>query len=465
MSLSSPKGGFLHGNDKQGTYPDSYYAATANPHEPLPPLKGEQHCDVCVIGGGYAGLSSALHLAQQGHTVILLEAHRIGWGASGRNGGQVCTGQRLEQDALETMVGSAEARLLWDIAVDGIQMVRDLVEDHGIACDLKSGTLHADHKPHYAEDSKAYVEKLNCEYGYDHIRYVNKAEVEEMVGSTAYYGGMVDMFAGHLHPLNYALGLGAAARKARATLFENSEVQAIEKGSTITIKCADGQVKAKHLIIACNGYIENLVPKVAARVMPMNNYIIATEPLDEGLARELIRDDLGVADSKFVVNYYRLSADKRMLFGGGETYSFKFPDDIKSFVRQPMLEIYPQLEDARIDYGWGGDAGNHGQPHALFCQTRQKYHQCQRIFRSWRGHRDHCRQTGGRPDRRAGKPVRRHGTCANLPFPRRTPSAPRPFGHGDALLQDERQDRYASAALKTRNLFHLKRGQAAPFVV
>ena len=143
------------------------------------------------------------------------------------------------------------------------------------------------------------------------------------------------------------LGLGAAARKAGATLFENSEVQTIEKGSTITIKCADGQVNAKHLIIACNGYIENLVPKVAARVMPMNNYIIATEPLDEGLARELIRDDLGVADSKFVVNYYRLSADKRMLFGGGETYSFKFPDDIKSFVRQPMLADLSSAERMR----------------------------------------------------------------------------------------------------------------------
>ena len=357
MSLSSPKGGFLHGNDKQGTYPESYYAATANPHDPLPSLKGEQQCDVCVIGGGYAGLSSALHLAQQGHKVILLEAHRVGWGASGRNGGQVCTGQRLEQDTLEKMVGTADARLLWDIAVDGIQMVKDLIADHDISCDLKPGTLHADHKPHYAEDSKAYVDKLNCEYGYEHIRYVNKTEVEEMVGSTAYYGGMVDMFAAHLHPLNYALGLGAAARKAGAILFENSEVQAIEKGDTITIKCANGHVKAKHLIIACNGYIESLVPKVAARVMPMNNYIIATEPLDDGLARELIRDDLGVADSKFVINYYRLSADKRMLFGGGETYSFKFPEDIKSFVRQPMLEIYPQLKDARIDYGWGGTLG------------------------------------------------------------------------------------------------------------
>nr|WP_321526644.1 FAD-binding oxidoreductase [uncultured Cohaesibacter sp.] len=357
MSLSSPQGGFLHGNDKQGTYPDSYYAATANPHAPLPSLEGDQTCDVCVIGGGYAGLSSALYLARKGYKVILLEAHRVGWGASGRNGGQVCTGQRLDQDVLEKMVGTEKARMLWDISVDGIQMVRDLIADHHIDCDLKSGTLHVDHKPHYAEDSRAYVEKLNCDYGYEHIRYVDKAEVEEMVGSRAYYGGMVDMFAAHLHPLNYALGLSEAARAAGATLFENSEVQSIEKGTTVSIKCANGQVRASHLILACNGYIENLVPKVAARVMPMNNYILATEPLDEALAKELIRDDFGVADSKFVINYYRLSADRRLLFGGGETYSFKFPEDIKSFVRKPMLEIYPQLKDVRIDYGWGGTLG------------------------------------------------------------------------------------------------------------
>nr|WP_321458336.1 FAD-binding oxidoreductase [uncultured Cohaesibacter sp.] len=357
MSLSSPEGGFLHGNDKQGTYPDSYYTATANPHDSFPSLQGEQLCDVCVIGGGYAGLSSALHLSQQGYKVILLEAHRVGWGASGRNGGQVCTGQRLEQDALEKMVGTAQARLLWNIAVDGIQMVKDLITDHGINCDLKPGTLHVDHKPHYADESKAYVDKLNQEYGYKHIRYVSKADVEEMLGSKAYYGGMVDMFAAHLHPLNYALGLGEVVRKAGTAIFENSEVKSIEKGDTVTIKCTEGHVKAKHLIIACNGYIENLVPKVASRVMPMNNYILATEPLGDDLARELIRDDFGVADSKFVINYYRLSADKRMLFGGGETYSFKFPQDIKSFVRKPMLEIYPQLKDVRIDYGWGGTLG------------------------------------------------------------------------------------------------------------
>ena len=267
MSLSSPKGGFLHGNDKQGTYPDSYYAATANPHAPFPSLEGEHSCDVCVIGGGYAGLSSALHLSQSGLKVILLEAHRVGWGASGRNGGQVCTGQRLEQDTLEKMVGPTQARLLWDIAVDGIQMVKDLIAEHDIACDLKHGTLHVDHKPHYADESKAYVDKLNSEYGYEHIRYADKAEVEQMVGSHAYYGGMVDMFAAHLHPLNYALGLGAAVSKAGTSIFENSEVTSIKKGSTVTVKCASGQVKAKHLVIACNGYIENLVPKVASRVM------------------------------------------------------------------------------------------------------------------------------------------------------------------------------------------------------
>ncbi|WP_096176163.1 FAD-binding oxidoreductase [Cohaesibacter sp. ES.047] len=357
MSLSSPKGGFLHSNDKQGTYPDSYYAATATPHAVLPSLEGDQSCDICIVGGGYAGLSSALHLAQKGYKVIVLEAHRVGWGASGRNGGQVCTGQRLDQDALESMVGKDEARALWDISVDGIQMVRDLIETHNIDCDFKPGTLHVDHKPHYAQESRAYVDKLHAKYGYDRIRYVDQAEAREMVGSNAYYGGMLDDLSGHLHPLNYALGLSTAAQEAGAVIYENSEVASVKRGAKVTVQCARGSVTADHLILACNGYIENLMPKVAARVMPMNNYIIATEPLSEELARELIRDDVGVADSKFVVNYYRLSQDRRLLFGGGETYSFKFPQDIKSFVRQPMLDIYPQLRDVRIDYGWGGTLG------------------------------------------------------------------------------------------------------------
>lgn len=354
MSLS---GSFLHANDKQGTYPPSQYAATANPHAALPQLKGEHACDVCIVGAGYMGLSSALHLAERGYKVILLEAHRVGWGASGRNGGQVGSGQRAEQDELEDMVGKDHAHALWALAEDSKNLVKSLIAKHQIACDLKLGILHADHKKSYVPHSKAYAEKLKSEYDYQHIRFVDGDEIQEMVGTKAYHGGTLDTDAAHLHPLNFALGLSHAAQAAGAEIYENSQVLSIDKGPQVTLKTAEGTITAQHVIMACNGYIETLVPRIAARVMPMNNYIIATEPLSEADAKALIRDDVAVADSKFVINYYRLSADRRMLFGGGESYSFKFPADIKSFVRKPMLEIYPQLKDVRIDYGWGGTLG------------------------------------------------------------------------------------------------------------
>ena len=357
MSLSSPKGGFLHGNDAQGRYPDSWYAATAIEHPELPALEGHESCDVCIIGAGYTGLSSALHLAQMGHRVILLEAHRVGWGASGRNGGQVGTGQRLHQDELERLMGGDDARHLWLVGEAAKGLVKQLVAEHGIDCNLTPGILYADHKRSYTTESRAYVEKLNTDYDYRHIRFVDEEEVREMVGSPAYYGGTLDMDAARIHPLNFALGLSGAVRKAGAKIYENSQVLSVEKGAKVKLTCATGTVTADHVILACNGYIEALMPKVASRVMPLNNYIIATEPLSEDCARALIRDDVAVADSKFVVNYYHLSPDRRMVFGGGESYSFKFPDDIKSFVRRPMLKIYPQLADARIDYGWGGTLG------------------------------------------------------------------------------------------------------------
>ena len=357
MSLNSPKGGFLHGNDRQGQYPDSYYTATANPHPTLPTLRGDVSCDVCVVGAGYMGLSSALHLSEMGYDVVLLEAHRVGWGASGRNGGQVGSGQRVEQDELERMVGTSEAHALWQIGEESKQIVKDLIATHDIACDLKPGVLHADHKKSYVPHSRALAEKLQDDYGYDHIRFIDGDEIREMVGSPAYYGGTLDMDAAHVHPLNFALGLSLAAQKAGAKIYENSQVLSLEKGPKVKLTCAEGSVTADHVILACNGYIETLEPRIADRVMPMNNYIIATEPLSEDAAKALIRDDVAVADSKFVINYFRLSADKRMLFGGGESYSFKFPSDIKAFVQKPMLEIYPQLRDVRIDYGWGGTLG------------------------------------------------------------------------------------------------------------
>lgn len=346
----------LTANDRAGRYPESYYAATANATDAFAKLEGDQSCDIVVIGGGFTGVSSALHLAERGYDVILLEAHRVGWGASGRNGGQVGSGQRREQDELEKMVGRADARKLWDIAEESKDIVKALIAKHDIKCDWKPGILHADHRARFVEDTHTYAEKLQTEYGYENIRSVDRAEMRDMLGTEFYHGGSLDMGAGHIHPLNFALGLADAARAAGARIFEGAVVAGYEsQGGKVTVKTADGAVvSANKLILGCNGYLDALEDRVAKRVMPINNFVIATEPLGDDLARELIRDDVAVADSKFVINYYRLSADKRMLFGGGETYGYTFPRDIKAFVSPHMLEVYPQLKDIKIDYGWGG---------------------------------------------------------------------------------------------------------------
>lgn len=346
----------LTANDTQGSYPASYYAATANTIAPFDTVNGQQSCDIVVVGGGFTGLSSALHLAERGFDVILLEAHRVGWGASGRNGGQVGSGQRREQDDLEKMVGRDDAKKLWDIAEQSKDIVKSLIAKHDIKCDWKPGILHADHRARFVPETHAYTEKLQRDYGYDQIRNVSRDEMREMVGSAFYHGGSLDMGAGHIHPLNFAIGLADAARAAGARIFENAVVTSYENQSgKVTVKTSNGAiVNANKMILGCNGYLDALEDRVAKRVMPINNFIIATEPLSDDLARDLIRDDVAVADSKFVINYYRLSADKRMLFGGGETYGYRFPKDIKSFVSPYMLEVYPQLKDVKIDYGWGG---------------------------------------------------------------------------------------------------------------
>ncbi|KZM51474.1 FAD-binding oxidoreductase [Labrenzia sp. OB1] len=346
----------LTANDAPGRHAPSYYAATANWTTSHPPLHGPQSCDVCVVGGGYTGLSAALHLAAHGLNVILLEANRIGWGASGRNGGQVGSGQRVEQTVLEARHGKAHAKLLWELAEESKALVKRLIATHEIDCDYTPGILHADHRRKFVEDSRDYVEHLHLAYGYEHIRFIDGDEIGEHVGSPRYFGGSLDMGAGHLHPLNFALGLGRAAESAGATLFEETRVTGIEGQGQgrVTVKTEDGEVRADHLILACNGYLGRLERRTAAHVMPINNFIVATEPFSEGEAAEIIRNNVAVADSKFVINYFRLSADRRLLFGGGENYGYRFPEDIRSFVRRPMLEIFPQLEDAAIDYGWGG---------------------------------------------------------------------------------------------------------------
>jgi gamma-glutamylputrescine oxidase len=344
----------LHINDQPGKYPQSWYAASANSSIPSAALDSDESTDVAIIGGGYTGLSAALHLAERGFDVSLLEAHRVGWGASGRNGGQVGTGQRVAQDDLEGLVDPSLARAAWDIAEFAKQLVGTLIDKHNINCAYKAGSIHANHRRRFDRHERTFVDFLNQRYDYADIRYVEPDEMRELVGSNDYSAGTLDVGAGHLHPLNYALGLADAAIRAGAKIYQNSEVTSVTEGEPVTVKTAKGVLKARYLLFACNGYLGGLQPTVARHVMPINNYVIATEPLGESRARQLIRDNVCVADSRFVVNYYRCSADHRMLFGGGESYGYRFPTDIKSFVRKCMLQIYPQLADVKIDYGWGG---------------------------------------------------------------------------------------------------------------
>ncbi len=340
----------LFANDRAGAYPPSYYAATATPLSPCPPLKGARRADICVVGGGYTGLSAALHLAERGYSVLLLEAHRVGFGASGRNGGQVGPGQRIEQDALERMVGRADARRLWDLGLEARDLVQALIARLDIDCGYRPGVLHAEWKAADAPHAHAYAEKLAREYDYAEVEALDREGVQAIVRTRAYQGGTLDHGAGHLHPLAYALGLARGAIAAGVEIFENSLVVDIRPGATTRVQTQSGAVEADHVILAANGYMGGLAPKVAARVMPINNFIIATEPLPEGT---VLMRDVAVADSKFVINYFRLSQDRRLLFGGGESYGYRFPD-ITRTVRKPMLEVFPQLADTAIDYAWGG---------------------------------------------------------------------------------------------------------------
>ncbi len=333
---------------------DSYYAATATGLSEHPRLEGELSCDVCVVGGGFTGLSAALHLAERGYDVALLEAERLGWGASGRNGGQLNSGQRKGQGELERRLGMAVARQLWDLAEEAKATVRERIARHGIACDLKAGVLLAAYKPGDLAWLEAEAERLLRDYGYGQIRAVSRVEVAEMLGSGIYHGGALDSGAGHLHPLNYALGLARAAAEAGARLFEGSRVLATEAGRPTVVRTERGRVRARYLVLACNGYLGGLEPRIAGKIMPINNFMLATAPLGEAGARALIRDDVAVCDTKFVVDYYRLSADRRLLFGGGETYTSRFPRDMKGFVRRYMLRVFPQLAETAIDYAWGG---------------------------------------------------------------------------------------------------------------
>ncbi|GBL58782.1 putative oxidoreductase [Pseudomonas citronellolis] len=358
----------------------SYYAATLNRRIQCPPLAGEEVADVCIIGGGFSGLNTAIELAERGFSVVLLEARKIGWGASGRNGGQLIRGVGHGVEQFEPVVGKDGVRQLKLMGLEAVQIVRQRVEKYGIDCDLTWGYCDLANKAADLEGFREDYEELKS-LGYTHeLRLIPQEEMRSIVGADCYVGGMVDMGSGHLHPLNLALGEAAAAQSLGVRLFEDSQVTHIDYGAEVRVSTAKSSVRAKTLVIGCNAYQNGLNNYLDGKVLPAGSYVIATEPLPADLAHELLPQNMAVCDQRVALDYYRLSADNRLLFGGACHYSGRDPADIAAYMQPKMLKVFPHLADVRIDYQWGGMIGigaNRlpqigrlpGQPNVYFAQA------------------------------------------------------------------------------------------------
>ncbi len=335
-------------------YVPSYYLASAKGIVARPRLDGEIEADVCVVGGGFTGLSTALNLAEKGYQVAVLEAERVGWGASGRNGGQINTDFPCGIERIRDWVGPDDARKLWALGEESKAIIRERVERHEIDCDLTWGLVLAAEKQRQLDDLKRTQELYRRDYDYRKTEIVEKGELRGHVDSECYHGGMTDAGAGHLHPLNYCLGLARAAQEAGVQIYENSRAVAFDSGSAPSVTTERGRVRARFLVLCCNAYLGDLVPRIRRKIMPVGTYIGATEVLGENRARGLIPRNEAVCDCKFVLNYFRLSADHRLLFGGRVSYTTLEPRDLAAAMRRSMLEVFPGLEDVGFDFAWGG---------------------------------------------------------------------------------------------------------------
>ncbi len=332
---------------------NSYYRATANAFAAQPQLAGEIDADVCVIGGGFTGLSAALSAAEAGYRTVLLDAEHVGFGASGRNGGQLIPGLRWAMSEIMDVFGRERAHLIHDVVMSAGNRVKARIAKHDIVCDLKVGHFEAAYKTAHFETMQRELDFMAREFGQTTCDLIAPHDIGRHVRAHGYHGGVYDRAGGHFHPLNYALGLGNAAIEAGVQIFERSRVVGIDDGARARVRTSTGCITAAHVIVGCDSWMGDVLPALGGYTVPIMNYSIATAPLGE-LADRLLPSDAAVADSRFVLNYFRLSADKRMIFGGGEKYSVRPPADVAGFVRGHMAAVFPALSTVPIDYAWGG---------------------------------------------------------------------------------------------------------------
>ncbi|MEE9103747.1 NAD(P)/FAD-dependent oxidoreductase [Pseudomonas sp. QE6] len=335
-------------------YPSSYYAASANPVPARPELQGEVETDVCVIGAGYTGLSTALFLLENGFKVTVLEAAKVGFGASGRNGGQIVNSYSRDIDVIERTVGAKQAQLLGQMAFEGGRIIRERIAKYNIQCDLKDGgvfaALSAKQMGHLESQKKLWER-----FGHTQLELMDAKRIREVVATDSYVGGMLDMSGGHIHPLNLALGEAAAVESLGGVIHEQSPAVKIDRGANPVVHTPKGRVKAKFIVVAGNAYLGGLVPELASKSMPCGTQVITTEPLSAEMAKTLLPQDYCVEDCNYLLDYYRLTSDNRLIFGGGVVYGARDPSNIEAIIRPKMLKVFPQLKNVKIDFAWTGN--------------------------------------------------------------------------------------------------------------
>ena len=335
-------------------YPQSYYAASANNAPQRPALQGEVETDVCIIGAGYTGLSTALFLLENGFKVSIVEAAKVGFGASGRNGGQIVNSYSRDIDVIERTVGPKQAQLLGQMAFEGGRIIRERIAKYDIQCDLKDGGVFAaltGKQMGHLESQKKLWER----YGHTQLELMDAKRIREVVATENYVGGMLDMSGGHIHPLNLALGEAAAVEALGGVIYEQSPATRIERGANPVVHTPEGRIKAKFVVVAGNAYLGNLVPELASKSMPCGTQVITTEPLSDEVAASLLPQDYCVEDCNYLLDYYRLTGDKRLIYGGGVVYGARDPANIEAIIRPKMLKTFPQLKNVKIDFAWTGN--------------------------------------------------------------------------------------------------------------